>query len=137
MKKITICLLALLSILTMLALSGCAKSASGPEKPEEPEEHSYTVRYEITGPEGIAEKIRYDSSADNSIGYEQITIFDGQLPWETTTNIKLKYASNVQCTVDLGSSNSNTYTLNLYVNNELRDTDTGEYYILAIYSIIP
>jgi hypothetical protein len=106
MKKTKLIITALfaLNVMAVLMFSGC-------EKPD-PE---YTIKYEITGPATVAKTIYYTNETNS---YDNLN--DVQIPWtKTITIIGKKY---IECSFIIPGNSINSYTLNLYVNGNIKKT---------------
>jgi hypothetical protein len=89
-----------LSIMTAFAFSACG---GDPE---------YTVKYEITGPECVADSVEYKNSTRNSDELTNVSI-----PWSHTIIVSGKYIT-LTCSAYFGLHNTNTYTARIYVNGK-------------------
>jgi hypothetical protein len=81
-------------------------------------EQENTVKYEITGPATFAKKVYYTNET-NSFD----TLYDVQIPWTKTITITGK--KYIECSFIIPGNSTNSYTLNLYVNGVLKETDSS------------
>jgi len=71
---------------------------------------SYTVRYEITGPQAIANQVSWYNETANMDSITNVPI-----PWEKTITVQGRYIS-VGCLAVIYPSNGSTYTAKIFVN---------------------
>ena len=107
MKKLNSILTAIfaLSVMAVLTFFSC----------EEPDQE-YTVKYEITGPATVAKTVYYTNET-----YSYDTLKEVQIPWSKTINITGK-KKHIECSFIIPGNSTNAYTLNLYVNGDLKKT---------------
>ena len=71
---------------------------------------TYTVRYEITGPQAVADLVLYTNESGN---IDQITNI--AIPWTKTVNIQ-GLITTVSCGANIYSANVTTYTAKIFLN---------------------
>jgi len=102
MKKTSFILMVLVIGFTISVFTGCgdgSNSAGG---------RSYVVRYEITGPETIADNVIYFNATGNLN-----TISNEPLPWEMTITVTGRIG--LGCTAII-YNNTETYTAKIFIN---------------------
>lgn len=72
---------------------------------------TYTVIYQITGPQTIADHVTYSNETGN---FDSITIVP--IPWEKTITVQGGYA--VGCSATIYSSTGSTYTAKIFINGK-------------------
>ena len=123
MKKTNLFLLSLiaLSLLALTTLTGCGGLG-------------YTVKYEITGPATVANRITY---INDTGGHE--TLSDVNIPWSKTINVRDKQYTNAFASVSCSAiinNNGNTYTAKIYVNGQQKISSSSSLgSVFVVYTI--
>ena len=73
---------------------------------------TYTVRYQITGPQTIADHVLYTNETN---GVDQITNIP--IPWEKTISIQGR-SKFISCNATIYSASGITYTAKIFVNGK-------------------
>jgi len=110
MKKIKPFLFVSISGIIIIFFSAC----------EAPMHKTYNVKYEITGPEGVADSIHYLSPT----GYP--FIYNENVPWSFTFDVSGTFLAFACEAIFYNNLNNNSYTVKIYLNgNEVASsTDT-------------
>jgi len=124
MKKNKTIFLALFLVMLGFMVIGCA----APEK-----SGTYTVRYEISGPDTILTGYDYIHYY-NETG-ERDTLTNVQIPWEKTFSV---YGRNIPvgCGLTLYSNKNETYTAKIFVNDKLFKSATTSSVNITVFGVI-
>ena len=92
---------------------------------------TYTVRYEISGPQAVANRIAYTNETSN---LDQITNFP--IPWEKTITLQSHQGRNTVSFSVIILNNTSTYTAKIFVNGKEIATADSSSISIAVSGVI-
>ena len=133
MKKFLVIFLVLFAGITLSLFTACGSDDNYVPTNNNPTSSNYTVRYEISGPLTTATQILYRPFLDLQ------TIYDVPIPWQYTFVFSVSGNSPIstQCVVSLPFTNSEMYTVKIFVNGNEVASNTGDNVVGVAFVIIP